>query len=175
MRNHSNTTCNIYWNIVPDAGNPAGFTVSPTSGTNPVPGFTSSPGTLAPLTVTIASNVPPGTCAFFDITFTNGCNNLPFVPANGRFKVQATTNVCVIPLTPLVPISDGSHAILTWRITNCTASTIMKHYTFGSVGDPASLESLNNGTNYYINNAFPRTPSETHIKTPHPTKAHLWG
>src|SRR5437867_1556852 len=35
MRNHSNTTCNIYWNIVPDAGNPAGFTVSPTSGTNP--------------------------------------------------------------------------------------------------------------------------------------------
>lgn len=161
MRNHSNSTCNVCWTIVPVTGNPAGFTVSPTSGTNPVPGFTSSPGTLAPFAVTIASNVPPGTSSFFDIFFTNLCNGLPFVPATSRFEVRATTNVCVIPLTPLIPISDGSHATLTWRITNCTASPITKHYTFGSVGDPASLEALNNGSSYYINNAFPADKSNS--------------
>jgi hypothetical protein len=158
MRNFRTNSSVVVWNIAPVAGNPAGFTVAPTSGTNVLPSFTNPP-TLAPFTVTIASNTPPGSVASFNIMFTELTNGLHYPTDFETFQVQATTNVAVVPLTPLVVVGDlaptNGPLTASWRITNPTGASVTKSYSFAQVGDPSSSETLNNGTSYFMLNSFP--------------------
>jgi hypothetical protein len=153
IRNFRTNLCAVAWNIVPVNGNPAGFTVTPTSGTNVALSFTNLP-TLAPFTVTIDSNTPPGAVASFNITFIDLTNGLPYGAGFQTFQVQATTNVDVEPLTVALPVKNAP-VTAAWKITNPTAASVTKTYSFEQMGDPASQETLNDGTPYFIQNSLP--------------------
>jgi hypothetical protein len=150
MRNFRSTSNLVSWSISPAAGNPPGFAVFPSAGTNMVPPITNAT-TLAPFAVMIAPAVPPGTAASFNITFTDMSNGLPFPNDFEQFTVVAATNVEVTPLTPSAPPASVP-VMLTWVITNETSTTITQHYSFKEVFDQASQEQFNNGGSYYIVN-----------------------
>lgn len=159
IRNHDTTACMVSWEIVAEPGNPAGFTVNPSSGSLSVGAFATGTA-LVPFTIDIDAAVAVGAIAEFQVILIDSCNNLPFGEEFGFFEVVATENVQIAPIMPLVPVPDSpTPFMLGWRLTNNTSDTILKSYSFNFVPDPASEEFLNNGAPYAIRNAVPTDKS----------------
>lgn len=150
-RNHNDTPCEFTWTITPDPGNPAGFGLSATTGMVTVPALSSVP---ALFDIFVDPAVPNGTMAFFTVTWVDGCTGFPLFDDFASFKVTADSQISVVPDEPLFVLSPGVPLIMRWRVTNHTAATITRPYTYFHIGDPQSVAPLNTGGTYPIINTF---------------------
>ena len=159
VRNHHPAPCIFGWEVIADITNPPGFSVTPATGSLTVPAFGMTQGALIPFDVMIAPGTPSGSVGYFDLFLVDSCTDKLLGTEYSRFSVTVLPDVCIVPLTPLVPIISGTPASVIWRVTNKTLAPVMKSYFFTSLGDSASLEELNNGFRYFIQNAFPADKS----------------
>lgn len=159
VRNHNAEACEFTWTITPEASNPAGFSLSATTGMISVPGLSSAPVFFD---IMVDPSVPDGTMAFFRVTWVDGCTGLPLFDEWADFKVTADAQISVVPVDPLYPLLPGGPPlVMSFRVTNHTPAPISRPYTYFHLGDPASLGNLNSGGTYQINNVFPVDKSVT--------------
>lgn len=151
VRNHRASTCTFMWTITPDPGNPAGFSVTPLTGSVMVP---ASSTVTVPISATIGGGASPGDVAFFDVEIIDTCNGLPLPSDLSRFSVTASAAISVVPNVPLVLAAQGVPFMTSWKVTNHSGAPISKSYALVPVGDPASVGTLNAGTPYDVRNVF---------------------
>ncbi len=152
VRNHYGSETVYEFAITPAPGNPAGFSVSPTSGQIPVPAGSTA---TVDFDVTVSGAAAPGAIAFFDIVWTDPVTNLPLADEFQSFQVTADSEVSVIPVMPMHFATPGLPTSVAWSVTNHTGSTVTRPFTYFWQGDPASVAELNSGAPYDIKNMFP--------------------
>lgn len=151
VRNHHDEVCDFTWEITADPGNPAGFSLSQTTGMVNVPGQSSVPVLLD---IMVAAGVPPGTMAFFKVEWIDACSGLPLFDDFADFKVTADAEISVVPTSPLFVLMPGAPLMMSWRVTNHTGAPVSRPYTYFRIGDPASVMAFNGGGQYDIVNTF---------------------
>lgn len=140
--NSANSTNEFGYLVVPDPGNPPGFTVVNGSGTFMIPrGETAS----APFSIDIAPGTPVGTESFFDVFITDLGNGLPVADDFQRIKVTVLDGLSVTISQTNFNVEDGALSTAKWKVKNLLPMARMIPYTFTMTPDPASEGKSNAG------------------------------
>ena len=149
--NGGNPTSCFYYEILPDPGNPPGFSLPFPSGAVNVPNGTT---TTVPLTVEVAPGVPDGTCAFFDVVITD-CGNGDEIPGDyQRFKVTVVNGLQITIAQTNFAVVDGSNFSARWTVKNLTPNPVNVPYTFSMPIDPGSMPEKSDGSMVGIPDSF---------------------
>ncbi len=159
IRNHSYDDCFFTYILVPDPGNPPGFTLTPSSGGMTVMGRETK---AVDFDLTLDPTLADCAIGTFRLEVIDTCTGLPLPDDTAEFQVKASADCSVVPNAPFILSTPGSNNQASWTITNYRADiSLMKPFSFVGLGDPASLVGLNDGSPYFVPNMFPADKSVT--------------
>lgn len=154
VQNQLSTSCNVSWQIIADVSNPPGFSLTQSTGTITATAFGNVPTSLDSFMVTIAPTVSPGDSAMFHIYFIDGCTGFQYTEEFSSFKVKALDSITVEPRDVIQVAAGSSPFSNAWTFQNHSTTQKVVNFDFTFMGDPGSLEALNNlPTTFYIKNA----------------------
>lgn len=149
--NAANSSECFSYTVLPDPGNPPGFTVVDGTGTMTIP--ISSMAT-APFTVDVAPGVPVGTCAFFDVIIKDLGNGLDVPDDFQRVKITVLDQIEVMIDQTDFRVIDGVPSTARWKVRNLAPGPVVVPYAFSVFADPGSVTEDNAGDSFDVPDAF---------------------